>query len=200
MKQQRHLVIFARYPVAGVGKRRLAASIGDVRAVHFQRVRLQTLIQRLSRDPRWITWLVVTPDRSGPWPRHTDCRGQGRGDLGQRMGRIMTDWPPGPVVLIGTDIPEVTASDIAAAFTTLGPAEAVFGPATDGGYWLVGFRRTPRVRHPFTHVGWSTEHALADTIRNLGAANIGKVRTLADVDTADDLAQQSAWNRLIAPR
>jgi uncharacterized protein len=200
MKQQRHLVIFARFPMAGAGKRRLATTIGTARAVHFQRVRLQTLIHRLSRDPRWITWLAVTPDRSGPWPRHIQRRPQGRGDLGQRMGRIMTDWPRGPVVVIGTDIPGVAAGDIAAAFKALGDNDAVFGPAKDGGYWLVGFKRTPRVPNPFAAVRWSTEHALSDTRRNLAAARIATVRTLDDIDTAADLARHSSWNRLITPR
>jgi uncharacterized protein len=198
MRLQRHLVIFTRAPKAGAGKRRLAASIGDVRAVQFQRIRLQTLLHRLARDPRWATWLAVTPDHSGTWPHHVRRRGQGRGDLGQRMGRIMTDWPRGPVVIIGTDIPGVAANDIAAAFKALGGNEAVFGPATDGGYWLVGFRRTPRVPRPFGGIRWSTEHTLTDTIRNLGVAKIGTVRTHDDIDTTSDLAKYPNWNRLIS--
>jgi uncharacterized protein len=200
MRQRRHLVIFARSPVAGAGKRRLAAAIGDVRAVHFQRVRLQTLLHRLASDPRWITWLAVTPDHAAAWPHHIRRRNQGRGDLGQRMSRIMTTWPSGPTVIIGTDIPDVTARDIAAAFNALGGNDAVFGPATDGGYWLVGLRRTPRVRRPFDGVRWSTEHALADTARNLGAAKVGTIRTLSDIDTGSDLAQHPGWNRLIEPK
>jgi uncharacterized protein len=200
MRQQRHLVIFTRAPVAGAGKRRLAASIGDVRAVQFQRIRLQTLCHRLAHDPRWITWLAVTPDHADRWPPHVRRRGQGRGDLGQRMGRIMTDWPRGPVVIIGTDIPGVAANDIAAAFKALGGNEAVFGPATDGGYWLVGFRRTPRVPRPFGGVRWSTAHTLADTVRNFNGTTTGYVRTLDDIDTAEDLQRHSTWSRTIAPR
>jgi uncharacterized protein len=200
MRQQRHLVIFARAPVAGAGKRRLAATIGNVRAVQFQRIRLQTLLHSLARDPRWMTWLAITPEHSAPWPSLIRRRGQGRGDLGQRMGRIMNTWPRGPVVIIGTDIPGVAANDIAAAFKTLGGKDAVFGPAADGGYWLVGFKRTPRVPQPFGPVRWSTEHALPDTIRNLGNAKIGYVRTLDDIDTAEDLLRHSTWNRTFGLR
>jgi uncharacterized protein len=199
MKQPRHLVIFARFPVAGAGKRRLAVSIGNVRAAHFQRVRLNILVRRLAHDPRWTTWIAVTPDHAAPWPPWVRCRAQGRGDLGQRMGRIMTGWPPGPVIVVGTDIPGVVAADVAAAFKALGGNDAVFGPASDGGYWLVGFRRTPRVPRAFGSVRWSTKHALADTSRNLDGARIGAVRTLSDVDTAEDLAHHQHWNRLVAP-
>ncbi|WP_425283593.1 DUF2064 domain-containing protein [Methyloceanibacter stevinii] len=51
--------------------------------------------------------------------------------------------PPGPVVLVGSDIPRISRAHIAEAFRLLGNADAVFGPAQDGGYWLVGFKRSP---------------------------------------------------------
>jgi glycosyltransferase A (GT-A) superfamily protein (DUF2064 family) len=89
-------------------------------------------------------------------------------------------------VLIGSDIPGITAADIAAAFRALGRADAVFGPAEDGGYWLVGFgpRRPPR---PFATVRWSTEHALADTLANCRRHRVLLLRRLRDVDSAADL-------------
>jgi hypothetical protein len=89
-------------------------------------------------------------------------------------------------VLVGCDIPGLGAADIAAAFRALGRAGAVFGPAEDGGYWLVGFgpRRPAR---PFAGVRWSTEHALADTLRNCAPHPVALVRRLRDVDTAADL-------------
>jgi uncharacterized protein len=199
MRPMRHLVIFARLPMLGGGKRRLAAEIGAVAAVRFQRVRVAVLMRRLGHDPRWSTWIAATPDRTGPWPAHVSVRGQGRGDLGQRMGRIMQDWPRGPVIIIGTDIPDVTAGDIAAAFCKLGGNDAVFGPAHDGGYWLVGLRRRPRVLDAFGDVRWSTSHALADTTRNLADVDIGHVRTLEDVDGAAALRRHPDWNRVVRP-
>jgi glycosyltransferase A (GT-A) superfamily protein (DUF2064 family) len=90
-------------------------------------------------------------------------------------------------VLVGSDIPGLGAEDIAAAFRALGRAEAVFGPAEDGGYWLVGLgpRRPAR---PFAGVRWSTEHALADTLANFRGRRVVLLRRLRDVDTAADLA------------
>ncbi|MEQ1697482.1 MAG: DUF2064 domain-containing protein, partial [Hyphomicrobiaceae bacterium] len=132
----RHLVIFARIPQAGRGKRRLAAGVGDVQAVRFSRVRLAVLSARLARDPRWTTWIAVTPEGAGPRPRGVRIVGQGRGDLGARMGRVFETLPLGPMVIIGSDCPAVGAAHIARAFEALGGRRAVFGPASDGGYWL----------------------------------------------------------------
>ena len=185
MRCARHLVIFTRQPRLGRGKRRLARDIGAVEALRFQRVTLAGLLRRLGRDPRWTTWLGITPDRSGPWPRGVATLPQGSGDLGRRMARVARGLPPGPVVIIGSDIPDITASDIAAAFRALGPKSAVFGPATDGGYWLVGLRRLPRFIDPFAKVRWSSEHALADTLANLTDNEVAMLRTLCDVDDGE---------------
>ena len=73
----------------------------------------------------------------------------------------------------------------AAAFRTLGSAHAAFGPAADGGYWLVAMSPR-RPAHPFAAVRWSTEHALADTLANFGGRRVALLRTLHDVDTAAD--------------
>ena len=195
---QRHLVIFARYPTAGGGKRRLAATVGAIEALRFQRGRLRVLLARLSHDARWTTWLAVTPDRSGPWPPHVRPTGQGRGDLGARLGHVAGTLPRGPVVIIGTDIPGIRAAHIACAFDKLAGHDAVFGPAPDGGYWLIGLRRAPRVRLPFEGVRWSSEHALADTVRNLDSARIACLGMLEDVDDAAALRRQGDWARVIA--
>ena len=64
MALTRHLLIFTRYPRFGTGKSRLAAGAGPGVTLRFQRVMLSMLLLRLSRDPRWTTWLAVTPDRS----------------------------------------------------------------------------------------------------------------------------------------
>jgi glycosyltransferase A (GT-A) superfamily protein (DUF2064 family) len=108
------------------------------------------------------------------------------------MQRIMDELPPGPVVIIGSDIPGISAEHIAAAFRLLGRHDAVFGPAEDGGYWLVGLRRRPKVPRAFADVRWSGPHALADTLRNLRAFSVGFVERLADVD---DEADWRRWRR-----
>src|SRR5262249_15890790 len=145
------------------------------------------LLQRLVPDPRWQTILAVTPDvavSSRCWPRGVIRVRQGKGDLGCRMQRIMDMLPPGPVAIIGTDVPRVTAAHIAPAFRRLGRHQAVFGRAMDGGYWLVGMRRRPRVLQAFANVRWSGEHALSDTLACLRNVSVGFLATLPAVDDA----------------
>jgi rSAM/selenodomain-associated transferase 1 len=199
MHRAHHLVIFARHPRLGTGKRRLARDVGAVQALRFQRVMLALTLRRLGRDRRWTTWLAVTPDRARfrpIWPRSLP---QGRGDLGRRMARVARMSRPGPVVIVGSDIPGVTARHIARAFHELGQRDAVFGPAADGGYWLVGLRRRPRLLDPFRNVRWSTGHALADTLQNLAGKKIAFLDTLADVDDGPSLAAHPRWEVLNGP-
>lgn len=200
MAMTRHLVIFTRYPRYGSGKTRLAAGAGPGIALRFQRVMLSLMLNRLSRDRRWTTWLAVTPDRSGPWPNHVGVLPQGKGSLGQRMARIAKRLGPGPVVIVGTDSPRLRAHHIAHAFHSLGEHDAVFGPAADGGYWSVGLRRRPRFLDPFCDVRWSTEYALGDTIANLRGSSYALLDPLDDVDDADTLARLPDWNLCHAPR
>lgn len=177
-----HLVIFARAPRFGTAKRRLARDIGTTEALRFQRTMFALTLRRLANDKRWVTHLAVTPDRSRPWPAGIARIPQGRGDLGCRMARAARGLPPGPVVIVGCDIPGLRADHVAQAFRALGSCDAVFGPATDGGYWLVGLRRRPRFIDPFPSVRWSTRHALQDTLANLKGHQVALVATLADVD------------------
>lgn len=188
------VVIFARAPRLGAVKRRLARGIGAMAALRFHRAQLAATAWPLARDRRWRLVLAVTPDRAAAarggvrWdrfaPRGTPRMAQGQGNIGARMARTMRLHAR--VVLVGGDIPGLGPADVAAAFRALGRADAVFGPAEDGGYWLVGFgpRRPAR---PFARVRWSGEHTLADTLANFAGRRVALVRTLRDVDTAEDL-------------
>lgn len=184
----RHLVIFVKAPRVGAVKTRLASALGRVGAWGLYKRMTDKVIKRLGRG-RWQVHLFVTPDvyvdRGRFWPSQMKRVGQGRGDLGQRMQRAFDILPPGPVVLIGSDIPDITADHIARAFDSLKSHDAVFGPARDGGYWLVGQRRRPKTLRFFQGVRWSTEHALADTLKNVSA--YGLIDTLCDVDHPEDL-------------
>ena len=183
MKPPRHLVIFARRPAYGVGKRRLAAEAGDLEARRVQRDALAIRVNRLGRDPRWTTWVAVTPDRPLRWAAARGCPiPQGAGDLGQRLSSVTRRLPRGPVVIVGSDAPDIARQDVTEAFRRLGSADAVFGPAPDGGYWLVGLRQTPRRLDPFGRVRWSSPDALADTVRNLRGRRVEMLRVLEDVD------------------
>ena len=122
----------AKGPLAGRVKRRLAASIGVVSAARFYRTCLAHTLIRLGRDPRWRSVLAVSPDSdvSAPfWPRGIERVPQGSGDLGVKMQRLFRRLPPGPAIIVGSDIPAISPSDIARAFRLLGNDDAVFGRA-----------------------------------------------------------------------
>lgn len=179
-------------PRPGRVKTRLGHDLGMVPAAWWFRHQTRRLVRKLSSDPRWDTTLAVSPDTEGLtsriWPSHISLWPQGSGNLGDRMGAILRHAPPGPVLIVGADIPGITPDHIERAFRKLGSHEAVFGPAPDGGYWLVGMKRSRRVPPGlFDGVRWSTAHALQDTLATLPECSVAFVDTLQDVDTVADL-------------
>ena len=189
------LIIFARAPRLGRGKRRLAAGLGPVAAWRFQRWALARAICRLYGDRRWRCVIAAT---GGParWPRNLRRISQESGDLGQRMHRAMRGAGPGPVVLVGTDVPDIAPRHIAEAFRALGRNDAVFGPAADGGYWLIGLRR-PASTAIFSDIRWSTAHTLADSLERLGRRQRHHLlETLSDIDDAESLRRWRETQKL----
>lgn len=186
------LYLMLRAPRLGAVKTRLAREIGAVEAWRAYRAVAAAACRRLAADPRWHTVLAVTPDR---WrPAEAPFAGlplvsQGRGDLGGRMQRLLDTAPPGPALIVGSDIPALAPRHIARAFAALGRADIVLGPAADGGYWLVGAKRAPRVPRLFAGVRWSGPHALDDTRANARGLRVALADTLHDMDDA------AAWRR-----
>ncbi len=189
----RRLVIFVKEPVAGRVKTRLGRDMGMAASARWFRHQALRLVRRMGRDARWQTVLAVSPDRAGlesrVWPAALARWPQGRGDLGARMGGVFRAFPPGPVVIVGADIPGITPALIERAFRALGGHDAVFGPAEDGGYWLVGMKRARPVPPGFMRgVRWSTDHALADTLATLPSGwRVARLDPLPDIDTLADL-------------
>ena len=106
------LIVMAKAPIAGAVKRRLARDIGATAALRFYRSTLARTLLVLGADPRWRTYLAVTPDTSlrapyWPPPRTIARIKQGAGDLGARMQNLFDAMPPGPVVIVGSDIPAI---------------------------------------------------------------------------------------------
>jgi len=174
------LYIFAKAPVMGKAKTRLAADIGKVHAHRLYRAMLSKVIRQV-QDPRWETVIMATPERAiglvQEWeglPQYP----QASGSLSPRLAAVFTSRSP--VIVIGTDCPQVTRSDIADGFKALKRHKAVFGPADDGGFWLMGMN-APVKPEIFENVRWSHEETLSDISDNI-QGSVFKLRTLIDVD------------------
>jgi glycosyltransferase A (GT-A) superfamily protein (DUF2064 family) len=95
--------------------------------------------------------------------------------------------------VIGTDCPDVTQHHINQAFAKLGAYDVVLGPASDGGYWLIGLKRGVTLpANALKNVRWSSQYALEDTVKSFPEHfKIGYLETLVDIDTAEDFNRQN---------
>ncbi|MGB0906484.1 MAG: TIGR04282 family arsenosugar biosynthesis glycosyltransferase [Maricaulaceae bacterium] len=175
----------AKAPIMGHAKTRLAADIGPVHAKRLYRYMMRRVIRNTS-DPRWDTVLAITPERSlggvAEWNGVPQFAQVGAG-LGERLQNVFLEKRP--TLVIGTDCPNVSAKDIAQGFQALRHNIAVFGPADDGGFWLMGLNGPAR-RGLFENVRWSHERTLSD-MRARVDGRAAYLRTLIDIDDAKAL-------------
>ncbi len=174
------LYIFAKAPAMGKAKTRLAADIGKAHAHRLYRTMLSKVIRRV-QDPRWDTVLMATPARAIGNVREWDGLIQMPQASGSLSPRLLAAFAhKGPSLVIGTDCPQVTRTDIAEGFKALKTHAAVFGPADDGGFWLMGMRG-PVKPSVFENVRWSHAETLSDVEANI-EGSVHHLRTLIDVD------------------
>ena len=185
------VVVFAREPVPGGVKRRLAQDIGAEAAARVYAVTLEhTLDVANNSGARVVLSLADVP--SARWLRDFDAALEiQRGDhLGDRMDDAFSRrFREGEsrVIVVGSDCPWFSASHVAKAAAKLGGADVVLGPAADGGYWLVAQR--PPGLAMFTRIPWSKPTTLERTrsrIKALGGTWF-ELEELVDIDTGEDL-------------
>jgi rSAM/selenodomain-associated transferase 1 len=181
------LVIFTKAPHAGRVKGRLAAGIGTRAAWRFYAAQLGLTLRVMSRLTGFEKIIAIAPDRAFMRrPHGWRVVGQGQGDLGARMRAVFRRYPGRRVVLVGGDIPQLAAADVFFAAQALKHCDAVFGPAADGGFYLVALGARQPAR-PFADARWSGPYALGDTLKNFHGFRVAFGRMLRDVDTAADL-------------
>ena len=145
------LVVMTRWPASGRCKRRLARTLGCSQAAGIQaRLIAHTLAvaQGLAKNGTLRLHIAISGAGPGACRRwlasipEASISAQGRGDLGNRMQREVLRaralHPGAPVILIGTDLPELNPDDLRQAVERLKQHDLVLGPASDGGYWLLG--------------------------------------------------------------
>lgn len=187
------LLLFVKHPVPGQTKTRLAAGIGHERALAAYGALLRHLRQQAEATQAEVAVFYGNERPADDlwaetgWPRQLQ---QGQ-DLGARMQQAFA-WGFAQgyrrIVLVGSDIPALTHQIIDEALAQLQTHPVAIGPATDGGYYLIGLSQ-PFYR-VFTHKTWSTPSVLSDTLADLAAAGLTPyfAPTLRDVDTVEDLA------------
>lgn len=194
--EDRLLIVFSKNPVAGQVKTRLACSIGNEKALEIYEALREHTARTVPavRAKLAVYYSGFIPGSDIFLSPGTEARLQHGGDLGERMHNAISEGLSCGfrfVVLIGTDCPDISAGILEKAFLCLENLDAVLGPAKDGGFYLVGLKRSiPELFHQRV---WSTGTVLAETIRRLEAAgaSFSLLPELQDIDTLEDLQQSS---------
>ena len=199
---QQRLIIFTRYPEAGTTKTRMIPELGAKGAAELQRQMTEHILTKVDKL-RKLKYLTVevryeggNEKRMKKWlgPCFSYCH-QGSGDIGRRMERaLMAAFDQGceTVVIIGSDIPDITTDIIQKAFEALKQSDLVLGPADDGGYYLIGMH-SKIFRHwnlqIFKDIRWGTDRVLPQTLNIVHKQGLQYklLNTLRDVDRPEDL-------------
>src|SRR5918993_1040223 len=186
------LIVFIKNPILGKVKTRLAASLGDQKALRVYKKLLDHTLRitgNLEYD-KIVYYSDFVPEQD-EWLSAGFKQGLQIGqDLGQKMKNAFDEgFRAGysRIVIIGSDCFELTSYHISKAFDNLENSNVVLGPATDGGYYLLGI--TELFENVFENKKWSTDSVLRDTIKNLTDSNIkfNLLEQLNDIDTESDL-------------
>lgn len=212
------IIVFIKFPIAGQVKTRLAASLG---VDHALRIYNELVALTFSVVSQWLhhrpegggspsprsAWIAFTPaelkaecrawlaDSIGTWPTPAEWVPQTEGDLGARLQNAFQEaFTSGfsSVCAIGGDCPGLTAASLEQAFLDLVDHDVVIGPASDGGYYLIG----SNTHHPdlFDEIPWSTENTLRVTLNR--ARHAGLSVTL--LPPLDDIDTEADWRRWMA--
>jgi len=190
------ILVFVRAPEAGRVKTRLAAEIGAEAALRvYRRLAEHAVAEARALGAGAAVRIHYTPAEGGDAVRAwlgagADYLSQADGDLGARMRAAFADaFAAGHprVVIIGSDLPGLSAAMLRRALRLLDSHPAVLGPAADGGYYLLGLREM--IPGLFDGIAWSTEGVLDATLARLAAAGCtpALLEPLRDVDVAADL-------------
>jgi uncharacterized protein len=207
MNRRPRLAVLARVPVPGLAKTRLIPEIGPEGAARVCGELVEHTLRRLRPlevcgEVRLEVRVDGSLDEARAWlGRGTRYRSQGDGDLGQRIARVFAHaFATGveKVVVVGSDCPGISHRHVRETLAVLDSADLVLGPAEDGGYYLIGLRRTAAGALPrLLDVEWSTERVLRDTLAAASDEGLATslLETLRDVDRPEDLP---AWREAAA--
>ncbi len=182
------IALFAKFPVPGLAKTRLIPALGAEGAARLHRKLVERTLQVINESGLPFTlWTTgAHHDEFARWlGDDVPLMAQGEGDLGARLARV-----PAPAILLGADVPGLTAAHLRAAAEHLREVPAVVGPAADGGYYLLGLQRA--MPFLFADMAWGTEGVLPETLRRLRAQDI-EYRSLGELEDCDRPEDLEKW-------
>lgn len=188
----------AKFPLKGTVKTRLAAQFGEDKALNIYKALLENTIVRCRPDEAaaYIFGIAVIPDDllerfKNDYPGLDFYFSQSGDDLGRRMNhalnRLLSDKETKKAILIGADIPDLNRDIIEDALTLLDEKDIVLGPASDGGYYLIGMKKPfPRL---FEGIDWGGADVLTNSLRRAEQQGLSccLLKQLADLDRPEDL-------------
>lgn len=189
------LILFLRYPEQGAVKTRLAVTLGEDLTYELYTCFLADLAVMV-REVEAEKIIVYSGPENAVFPDFPGLRliRQRGNDIGERMYSAFSDVFALGVeraVLIGSDCPDLPSRLVNDAFEKLAVADVVFGPGTDGGYYLAGCNRGSLRPSIFSGVSWSTDMVFSETLKRVAEAGLvcAQLETWSDIDEIDDLKQ-----------
>lgn len=189
--------ILTRYPEPGKTKTRLIPCLGAAGAANLQRRMTEHMVQELSHGPEWQTLLCVdgAPDEEfRRWLGPVDTIQQAEGALGERIQETFREaFRRGATkaLTVGIDCPSIDQELCREAFDLMESCDVVFGPATDGGYYLIGMNAgvMEKAVSLFGDLPWGQEGVLSESLKRLKASGLSKglLAERHDIDLPDDL-------------
>jgi len=196
MESKKALIVFQKNPVLGKVKTRVAATLGEEQALDIYMQLLKHTYSIINQLQGIDTFIYFSDNlKSGLdeiFVEAIQFRVQNGIDLGSRMKNAFKDVfneSYEKAVIIGTDCPEITASIIYEAFEKLVLTDVVFGPAVDGGYYLLGKKEIES--NLFDNMTWSHQHVLSDSIKRLNL----KQQTFTLLEMLSDIDNEADWER-----
>ena len=197
------LIIFARHPEKGKVKTRLAKTLGAEKATEFYRLCAEHLFQETKKLPPEIKRYIYfdgieNENRLQAWAgADFNYAVQADGSLGRRLENafsIQFSQGAGKVLIVASDVPDISSSIMVRAFRSLDNYEIVIGPCHDGGYYMIGMKQMHR--DIFNGIPWSTSQVYTRTLTNINKLGISlcQLRSLYDIDKEEDLNQ---WSKTI---
>lgn len=195
MSSQNALIVFIKTPKKGFVKTRLGTHLKPNEILNLYQAFLKDIDHRFSNSDKFDLWYAISPDNLDYelLAKHIKLNKyilQNGDSLGSRMNRAFEMFKEktfSKMVVVGSDIPNISEKILNNAFSKLDTADCVLGPTNDGGYYLIGLKQPQYVL--FQDIDWSTNNVFKQTLEKAKKNHIGikTLSTLNDIDTFEDL-------------